>query len=90
MGSRSLWRHFLSLPPEVRHEPAVCLGDAVARREVIWLRCEACRHTAVILPQILAKLVGYDCTLAALRRRMMCRECGGKRVRISAHVPGER
>jgi hypothetical protein len=90
MGSRSPWRHFLSLPPEVRHEPAACLGDAMARREVIWLRCDACRHTAVILPQILAQLAGYDCTLAALRRRMMCRECGAKRVRISAHVPGER
>jgi hypothetical protein len=62
----------------------------MARKEVIWLRCEACRHTAVILPQILAKLVGYDCTLLALRQRMMCRECGEKRVRISAHTPGER
>jgi hypothetical protein len=62
----------------------------VARREVIWLRCDACRHTAVILPQILAKVVGYDCTLQALRRRMMCRECRGKRVGISAHLPGER
>jgi hypothetical protein len=90
MGSRSPWRHFLSLPPEVRHGPAACLGDAMARREVIWLRCDACRHTAVILPQILAQLAGYDCTFPALRRRLKCRQCGNKRVQVEAHVPGER
>ena len=84
-------RHFLSLPPEVRHEPVACLGDAMARKEVIWLRCDPCRHTAVNLPQILAKLVDYGCTLCALRKRMMCRECGGNTSAGSARMrSGER
>lgn len=60
----------------------------MARKEVIWPHCETCRHSAVIRPEILAKLADYDCPLRALRRLMVCRECGCKRIRISAHLPG--
>jgi hypothetical protein len=59
----------------------------------IWLRCEACRHVAVILPEVLGKLAGYDCRLggqAGLGRRMKCAKCGSKRIRIRAVEPGER
>jgi hypothetical protein len=52
----------------------------MVREEVIWLRCDACRHTAVILPQILAQLAGYDCTFPALRRQLKCRQAGAGRA----------
>jgi len=26
----------------------------------IWLRCHGCRHVAVIRPEVLVRLVGYD------------------------------
>ena len=30
----------------------------------IWIRCAGCSHSAVILPAVLAQLVGYDFPLA--------------------------
>jgi hypothetical protein len=69
------------------------LGDAMVMRQHIWLRCETSRHVAVILPEVLAQAVGYDCRLAGkagLSRRMKCVQCGSKRVRIWAAQPGDR
>jgi hypothetical protein len=57
----------------------------------IWLRCHACRHVAVIRPEVLAQLVGYDCKPLELRRRLKCRMCGiRQRVRVETARPGDR
>ena len=56
----------------------------------VWIRCAGCSHSAVILPAVLAQLVGYDCKLTRLSRMMKCDQCGEKRVRVRAVEPGER
>jgi hypothetical protein len=43
----------------------------------------------VILPAVLAQLVGYDFSLVKLARRMKCQQCGEKRVRVRVVEPGE-
>ena len=78
------------LPAELRYGPAETLGDLLVKQEYLWLRCEGCRHVAVLHPGVMAKVVGYDTKLSALRRRLKCTECGAKRVRIGGAVPGER
>jgi hypothetical protein len=46
---------------------------------------------AVIRPEVLAQLVGYDCKLMELRRRLKCRMCGARRrVRVETIRPGDR
>jgi hypothetical protein len=95
MGSRSRTRsvHYWLTPPELRDRQPDTLGDAAMMRLHIWLRCEPCGHVAVILPEVLAQVVGYDWLLggqAGLGRRMKCGKCGSKRVRIGAVEPGER
>ena len=32
----------------------------------VWIRCSACSHSAVILPAVLAQLVGYGFPLGKL------------------------
>jgi hypothetical protein len=39
----------------------------------MWLRCESCRHTALTRPEVLAQLIGCDCSLAAPLRRLRYR-----------------
>ena len=57
----------------------------------IWLRCHGGPHAAVIRPEVLAQLVGYDCKLAELRRRLKCRMCGARRrLRRETMRPGDR
>ena len=52
------------------------------------------RHVAVILPAapaalaVKAKLVGLDCGLNQLARRMKCAQCEGRRVTVRAVEPG--
>jgi hypothetical protein len=66
-------------------------GDAMVKGDHIWLRCHGCRHVAVIRPEVLAQLVGYDCKLLELPRRLKCRMCGARqRVRVETMRPGER
>lgn len=78
------------LPAELRYGPAETLGDLLVKQEYLWLRCEGCRHVAVLHPQTMTELVGYDYKLTDLRRRLKCAKCGAKRVLIGAAVPGER
>ena len=78
------------LPSELRYGPAESVGDALAKREYLALRCGSCRHGAVLHPAVIAKIVGYDYRLANLRRRLKCTKCGQKRVSIEEAVPGER
>jgi hypothetical protein len=66
------------------------LGDAMVLGHHIWIRCASCSHSAVILPAVLAKPVGYDFRLGKLARRMKCQQCGERRVRVRAVEPGER
>jgi hypothetical protein len=44
----------------------------------------------VILPAVMAKLVGLDCALNKLAQRMKCTQCDGRRVTVRAVEPGER
>jgi len=92
MGSRSRTRSlaYWLLPKELRDQPPETLGDAMVLGHHVWIRCAGCSHSAVILPAVLAQLVGYDFPLARLTRRMKCRQCGEKRVRVRAVEPGER
>jgi hypothetical protein len=78
---------------ELRGAQPETLGDGMVMRQNIWLRCELCGHVAVILPEVLAQAVGYDCRLAGkagLGRRMKCAACGSRRVRVRTVGPGER
>ena len=71
--------------------PPVTLGDAMVKGDHIWLRCHACRHVAVVRPEVLAQIVGYDMPLTGLRQRLKCRMCGVRlRVRVETIRPGER
>jgi hypothetical protein len=92
MGSRSRTRNLACwlLLLELRDQPPQTLGDAMVLGHHVWIRCAGCSHSAVILPAVLAKLVGYDCPLDKLARRMKCQQCGEKRVRVRAVEPGER
>ena len=93
MGSRRLQRDiaFAQLPPELRYGPPETLGDAMVRGDRIWLRCHGCRHVAVVRPEVLAELVGYDSKLVELRRRLKRRMCGARRrVRVETARPGDR
>jgi hypothetical protein len=92
MGSRSRTRSlaYWLLPKEVRDQPPQSLGDAMVLGHHIWIRCAGCSHSAVILPAVMAQLVGYDFPLGKLARRMKCQQCGEKRVRVRAVEPGER
>ena len=64
------------LPAELRYGPAETLGDLLVKQEYLWLRCEGCRHVAVLHPQTITELVGYDYKLRDLRRRLKCTKCG--------------
>jgi hypothetical protein len=45
----------------------------------------------VIRPEVLVQLVGYDCKLVELRRRLKCRMCDARwRVRVETARPGDR
>jgi hypothetical protein len=45
----------------------------------------------VVRPEVLAQLVGYDCKLVELRRRLKCRMCGTRwRVRVETARPDDR
>ena len=92
MGSRRPERDitFTLLPAELRCGPAHTIGDVLVKGEHLWLRCDACRHVAVVHPLVLARIVGYDCTFPKLRQRLKCRMCGKKRVKIGTAQPGER
>jgi hypothetical protein len=91
MGSTSRTRSlaYWLLPRRLRDQPPQTLGNAIARGHHIWIRCTCCSHSAVILPAVLAQLMGYDFPLGKLARLMKCEQCGKKRVRIRAVEPGE-
>ena len=78
------------LPKELRDQPPQTLGDVIVLGHHVWIRCAGCSHSAVILPAVLAQLVGYDFPLGKLARRMKLQQCGKKRVRVRAVEPGER
>jgi hypothetical protein len=44
----------VQLSPELRYGPAKTLGDAMVRRDHVWLRCHGGRRVAVIQPEVLA------------------------------------
>jgi len=76
------------MPKELRDQPSESLGDAMGYH--IWIGCAGCAHSAVTLPAVLSKLVGCDYRLGKLARRLKCRQCGERRVRVRAVEDGER
>lgn len=77
------------VPAEVRNKRDPSLGDALAMGMQLWVRCLGCSHAATMHPAALAQLVGYDCSLSKLDRRLRCRRCNEKRVRVRAVQQGE-
>jgi hypothetical protein len=45
---------------------------------------------AVILPAVVARIVGLDRRLNKFASRMKCTQCDGRRVTVRAVEPGER
>ena len=78
-----------SIPKELRgRPPAATVGEAALLGHHLGIRCQTCRHVAVILPAVMAKLVGLDCGLNKLARQMKCTQCDGSRVMVRAVEPG--
>jgi hypothetical protein len=93
MGSRSPTRdiRYWLLPPALSDRPAESLGDAMIKGEYVVLRCQACHHVAVLRPEVLAQLLGWDARLAGLPRRLKCTRCGARhKVRVETTRPGDR
>jgi len=92
MGSRSPDRQpgYWMVPASVRNKAVRSLGDALAVGHHVWIRCLDCGHGAVMHPAALAQIVGYDCSLVQLEKRLRCSKCARKRVRLRAVEPGER
>jgi len=78
------------IPKELRGRPAATVGEAALLGHHLWIRCQTCRHVAVILPAVMARIVRLDCGLNALARRMRCTQCESRRVAVRAVEPGER
>jgi hypothetical protein len=92
MGSRSPERDafYHLIPRDLRGRPATTVGEAALLGHHLSIRCQTCRHVAVILPAVMAKLVGLDCGLNKLARRMKCTQCDGGRVTVRTVESGER
>ena len=68
-------------PPSVKlHSSAITCGSGT--RPAATSR-SSCRP-------VMARLVGLDCALNKLARRMKCTQCNGRRVTVRAVEPGER
>jgi hypothetical protein len=91
MGSRSPERgsFYHLIPRELRGRPAATVGEAALLDYHLWIGCQTCRHVAVILPAVMAKLVGLDCGLNKLARRMKCTQCDSRQVTVRAVETGE-
>ena len=69
-------------PPERR-----VLGDILMDGLHIWVTCRHCRHRASLSPLGLAKRLGYDRSLAALRRFLRCSKCGERQAELRLIEP---
>jgi len=68
-GPPSKPRHPLPAPAEGGSADAGHAGDATMMHKHISLRCEACRHVAVILPEVLTQTAGRGCHLGGQAAR---------------------
>jgi hypothetical protein len=50
---------------------------------VLTISCRQCRHVRAAEPKTLAKLVGWEITLAALSERLRCSRCHVKDVELT-------
>jgi hypothetical protein len=66
------------------------LGDILMDGLHIWATCRHCRHRASLSPLGLAKRLGYDRSLAALRRNLRCSKCGERKVELRMIEPERR
>jgi hypothetical protein len=66
------------------------LGDVLMEGLHIWATCRNCRHRASLSPLGLAKRLGYDQSLAALRRKLRCSKCGERVVHVRTIEPERR
>jgi len=56
----------------------------------IRVDCRSCRHWGSLSPLGLVKRIGLDQSLGALRRRLRCSRCGGRRVEVRTIGPARR
>ena len=88
MGSRPperdprSWMAGGALAPKKRPPPDRVLGDILMEGLGIWATCRNCRHRASLSPLNLAKRLGYDQSVTALRRRLRCSKCGERQVEV--------
>ena len=66
------------------------LGDILMDGLHIWATCRHCRHRASLSPLGLAKRLGYDRSLTALRRHLRCSKCGERKVELRMIEPERR
>jgi hypothetical protein len=56
----------------------------------IWASCRSCRHRASLSPLGLAKRLGYDHSLATLRRQLRCSKCDIRDAEVRTIEPERR
>jgi hypothetical protein len=67
------------------HKPVVTkLGDEFGDY-MLTIACRKCGHTRATEPKVLARLVGWEITLAELATRLRCTDCGAKDCELTAH-----
>jgi hypothetical protein len=66
------------------------LGDVLMEGLHIRASCRNCRHRTNLSPLRLAKRLGYDHPLVALRRRLRCSKCGMRDVEVRTIEPERR
>ncbi len=86
-GTMSEARSIISSRRSFGPPPAATVGEAALLGHHLGIKCQTCRHVAVILPAVMAKLVGLDCGLNKLARQMKCTQCDGSRVMVRAVEP---
>jgi len=81
---------YWAIPAQIRQRPQKRLGDLVVLGQPVKIRCSKCAHQRVMSPAELAVNAGYDAELPAVERRMRCRACGSREVRLKAVERGSR
>ena len=72
---------------EAKQRPAV-LGDLVRDRARLAVACEACGRHVALDPATLARRLGYDCSVPALRTRLLCSACGSRAINVQVCYAG--
>jgi Zn finger protein HypA/HybF involved in hydrogenase expression len=63
-----------------RHGPPMTLGNAAAARVRLIVWCRDCRHQVEPDPDEMAERYGADMTVPDWHKRLVCSQCGSRRV----------